>query len=330
MPGGNLPPGMNYRKLGRFGVRVSEVALGGWLTHGRTLEDDATSRIVHRAFDLGVNFFDTADVYNRGEAEKSLSKAISSLKREDLFIATKCFFPMSDAPNDRGLSRKHIVESVHNSLRRLNVDYIDLMQFHRMDPETPVDETVRAIEDLIRQGKVLYWGTSEWSAHKISEAVLTSEALNCNPPASNQPSYSMFVRGIEDAVLPVCEQYGIGNVVFSPLAQGVLTGKYLPGSPPPTGSRGADEKSNMFMGSLLTDETLARVQTLKTYVEGLGYKLPQFALAWCLRKGAVSSVIVGATSIEQLEANVTASGLTLEGEIWKRAEDILSGASESA
>jgi voltage-dependent potassium channel beta subunit len=321
---------MNYRKLGRFGVRVSEVALGGWLTHGRTLEDDATSRIVHRAFDLGVNFFDTADVYNRGEAEKSLAKAIGSLRREDLVIATKCFFPMSDRPNDRGLSRKHIVESVHGSLRRLNVEYIDLMQFHRVDPETPVDETVRAIEDLILQGKVLYWGTSEWPAHKISEAVLTSKALNCNPPASNQPSYSMFVRKIEEAVFPVCEQYGIGNVVFSPLAQGVLTGKYLPGSPPPAGSRGADEKSNMFMGSLLTDQSLKRVQDLKAYVEGLGYTLPQFALAWCLRQSVVSSVIVGATSVEQLEANVAASGLSLDPEVWNRAENILSGESESA
>ncbi len=316
---------MNYRKLGRYGVKVSEVSLGGWLTHGRTLEDAATSQIVHRAFELGINFFDTADVYNVGEAEKALAIAIKPLKREDLFIATKCFFPMSDRPNDRGLSRKHIFESVHNSLRRLQLDYIDLMQFHRVDPDTPVDETVRAIDDLIRQGKVLYWGVSEWPAHKLTEAVLTARDLNANPPASNQPSYSMLNRYIEDAVLPVSEQYGIGNVVFSPLAQGVLSGKYLPGQPPPAGTRGGDDKSNMFMGNLLKDDVLTRVQNLKGFAESLGYTLPQFALAWCLRQKMVSSVIFGATSIEQLEANVAATEVAQDQEVWTRAEGILAG-----
>lgn len=321
---------MNYRKLGRCGVRVSEVALGGWLTHGRTLSDETTSQLVHRAFELGVNFFDTADVYNRGEAEKALAVAIKQLRREDLFIATKCFFPMSDLPNDRGLSRKHIFESVHASLKRLQLDYIDLYQFHRLDPETPIDETVRAIDDLIRQGKVLYWGTSEWPAHKITEAVLTAKELNACSPASNQPSYSMFARGIEDAVLPVSEQHGIGNVVFSPLAQGVLSGKYLPGQPMPEGSRGADDKSNMFMGAVLEESNLKRVQELKSYAETLDCTLPQFALAWCLRQKAVSSVIVGATSLAQLEANVTASGVSFGTDVWKKAEDILAGKSEDS
>lgn len=321
---------MNYRKLGRYGVKVSEVSLGGWLTHGRTLEDATTSQIVHRAFDLGINFFDTADVYNAGEAEKSLAIAIKPLKREDLFIATKCFFPMSDRPNDRGLSRKHIVESVHNSLKRLEVDYIDLMQFHRLDPETPIDETIRAIEDLIRQGKVLYWGVSEWPAQKLTEAVLLAKELNANPPASNQPNYSMLQRYIEDAVIPVSEQYGIGNVCFSPLAQGVLTGKYLPGQPAPAGSRGADDKSNMFMGGVLKDDVLQRVQNLKAYAESLGCTLPQFALAWCLRQKAVSSVIVGATSIAQLEANVAAAGVSFDAEIWTKAENILAGKEEGS
>jgi aryl-alcohol dehydrogenase-like predicted oxidoreductase len=321
---------MNYRKLGRFGVRVSEIALGGWLTHGRTLADETTSQIVHRAFDLGINFFDTADVYNQGEAEKSLAVAINGIKREDLFIATKCFFPMSDAPNDRGLSRKHIFESVHNSLKRLNLDYLDLMQFHRLDLDTPIDETIRAIDDLIKQGKVLYWGVSEWPAHKLTEAVLTSKDLNANPLASNQPNYSMLHRPIEDAVLPVSKQYGIGNVVFSPLAQGVLTGKYLPGQKPPEGTRAADDKSNMFMGWVMKDETLQRVQNLKAYVESLGHTMPQFALAWCLRQKAVSSVIVGATSIAQLESNASASGITLDADVCKKAEAILSGTEESA
>jgi voltage-dependent potassium channel beta subunit len=320
---------MNYRKLGRYGVRVSEVALGGWLTHGRTLEDSATSEIVHRAFDLGINFFDTADVYNQGEAEKSLAIAIKPLKRESIFIGTKCFFPMGEGPNDRGLSRKHIFESVHASLKRLQVDYIDLMQFHRVDADTPVDETVRAIDDLIKQGKVLYWGVSEWPAHKLTEAVLTAKELNANPPASNQPQYHMLNPWIQENVLPVSEQYGIGNVVFSPLAQGVLSGKYLPGQAPAEGTRAADEKSNMFMGGLMNDETLTRVQNLKAFVEGLGYTLPQFALAWCLRQKMVSSVIVGATSIAQLEANVSASGITLDNDVWTQAENILAGKTEN-
>lgn len=320
---------MNYRKLGRYGLKVSEVALGGWLTHGRTLDDGTTSNIVERAFELGINFFDTADVYNQGEAEKSLAIAIKSLKREDLVVGTKCFFPMSDRPNDRGLSRKHIYESVHNSLKRLQVDYIDIMQFHRLDLDTPVDETVRAIDDLIRQGKVLYWGTSEWPAHKLTEAVLTARELNANPPASNQPIYNMLTRYIEEAVIPVSEQYGIGNVVFSPLAQGVLTGKYLPGQQPAAGTRAADDKSNMFMANLMNDQTLSRVQELKAYVEGLGYTMPQFTLAWCLRKKAVSSVIIGATSIEQVEANVAGSGLVLDEDVWTKAENILAGKSET-
>jgi len=320
---------MNYRKLGRYGLKVSEVALGGWLTHGRTLDDGTTTQIVKDAFDRGINFFDTADVYNTGEAEKSLGLAIKSLKREDLVIGTKCFFPMSDNPNDRGLSRKHIFESVHNSLKRMEIDYVDIMQFHRLDLETPVDETVRAIDDLVRQGKVLYWGTSEWPAHKITEAVLTARDLNANPPASNQPLYNMISRGIEDAVLPVSEQYGIGNVVFSPLAQGVLTGKYPPGQAPAAGTRAADDKSNMFMKRMMEDDTLKRVQDLKAYVEGLGYTMPQFTLAWCLRQKAVSSVIIGATSVGQVEANIAASGLVLDSEIWTKAENILTGKKET-
>jgi voltage-dependent potassium channel beta subunit len=316
---------VNYRRLGRSGVKVSEVALGGWLTHGRSLSDESTAAIVRRAFDLGINFFDTADVYNRGEAERSLAISIKDFRREDLFIATKCFFPMSERPNDRGLSRKHIVESVHRSLKRLQLDYLDLMQFHRYDPDTPVDESVRAMDDLIRQGKVLYWGTSEWNDSQISSAVLAAQQLNAHPPVSNQPAYNMLHRGIEDAVIPATEKYGIGNVVFSPLAQGVLTGKYVPGQPPPEGTRAADDSSNMFMQDVMRDEVLTRVQRLKEFSNAQGYTLAQFAVAWCLRQRAVSSVIVGATSVEQLEGNVAASGVELDGGIWARAEGILSG-----
>jgi len=281
---------------------------------------------VNRAFDLGINFFDTADVYNAGEAEKSLGKAIKGFRREDLVIATKCFFPMSDRPNDRGLGQKHIVESVHNRLKRLEVEYIDLMQFHRFDAETPVDETVRAIDDLVRQGKVHYWGVSEWSAHQITNLVHVAKELNANPPATNQPQYHMLNPWIEKGgVLEVSEKFGIGNVVFSPLAQGVLTGKYLPGQTPPEGSRGADDKSNNFMQGMMNDETLTKVQNLKAFAEGKGCTLAQFALAWCLRQKMVTSVIIGASRPEQVDQNVTASGVTFDSAVWEEAEAILKG-----
>ena len=315
---------MNYRKLGRYGLRVSEVSLGGWLTQGRTIDDATTEGIVRRAFDLGINLFDTADVYNAGEAEKSLGLAIRGLTRRDLVIATKCYFPFSDRPNDQGLSRKHVTESVNDSLRRLGTDYIDLMQFHRFDPNTPLDETVRAIDDLVRAGKVLYWGVSEWKAHQIAELCGVAKALNANPPASNQPRYSMLAKGIEESVLPVSEANGMGQIVFSPLAQGILTGKYLPGQPAPAGSRGADATSNNFMkGDLENQETLEKVQKLKAFAQANGHDLGTFALAWCLRQKGVSSVIVGASNVEQLEQNAKASGVTLLDKTWNEAEAIL-------
>lgn len=311
--------------MGRFGVRVSEVGLGGWLTHGRTLKDDVTASVVRTALDAGINFFDTADAYNGGEAEKSLGIALKGVRRDDVVIGTKCFFPMSEKPNDRGLSRKHITEAVHGALARLQTDYIDMMQFHRYDAETPLDETVRAIEDLIRQGKVLYWGVSQWSAVQITDAVHLAERLIANPPASNQPLYNMLERGIEESVLPTCEKFGLGLVVFSPLAQGILTGKYLPGQSPAAGTRGADDTSNMFMGRFMTPEVLERVQKLKAYTEDLGVELPAFALAWCLRQKQVSSVIIGATRPEQVTQNVKASGLSFSQDVWERAEAILDG-----
>ena len=315
---------MNYRKLGRYGIKVSEVSLGGWLTQGRSIDDATTEAIVKRAFDLGINFFDTADVYNAGEAEKSLGLAIQGMARRDLVIATKCYFPFSDKPNDRGLSRKHITESLNDSLKRLGTDYVDLYQFHRFDPDTPLDETVRAIDDLVRAGKVLYWGVSEWSGAQIAELCGIAKSLNANPPVSNQPRYNLLARGIEDSILPVSKANGIGQVVFSPLAQGILTGKYLPGQSAPEGSRGADASSNQFMkGDLENQAVLEKVQRLKTFAEGKGHDLGTFALAWCLRDPGVSSVIVGASSVEQLEQNAKASGVTLSDDVWKEAEAIL-------
>jgi aryl-alcohol dehydrogenase-like predicted oxidoreductase len=317
---------VNYRKLGRFGIRVSEVSVGGWLTQGRSIDDDTTHKIVRTAFDLGVNFFDTADAYNAGEAELSLGKSIVGIPREDLVLATKCYFPISDKPNDRGLGRKHVTESVHKSLKRLGTDYIDLMQFHRFDTDAPLDETVRAIDDLIRQGKVLYWGVSEWTGQQITDVVQIAEKLNANPPASNQPRYSILARGIEKEVVPVSERFGIGQVVFSPLAQGILTGKYLPGAAAPSGTRGADDSSNMFMRDSLSDQQLlARVQKFKAFAESHGHTISEFSLAWCLRKPIISSVITGASSPEQVVANVKASGVVFDEQIWNQAEAILDG-----
>jgi voltage-dependent potassium channel beta subunit len=316
---------MNYRRLGRSGVRVSEISLGGWLTHGRTLDDSATENLVRLAFDRGINFFDTADVYHNGAAETALGKAIHGIRRDDLFLATKCYFPMTDLPNDQGLSRKHIFESVHHSLKRLGTDYVDLFQFHRFDAYCPMDESVRAIDDLVRQGKVLYWGVSEWSGDQIRLAHHIAREFNCHFPVSNQPSYSLLNRKIDQHVIPTSQELGVGQVVFSPLAQGVLTGKYKPGEAPPAGSRAADPTSNQFITGMLTDETLSRVQTLGKWAEGKGLTLVQVALGWCLRQPNVSSVIIGATSAAQLEANIAASGVTLSAAEWAEAEAILDG-----
>ncbi|MFM9873592.1 MAG: aldo/keto reductase, partial [Fimbriimonadaceae bacterium] len=256
-------------------------------------------------------------------AEISLAKAIKGFRRDDLVIGTKCFFPFTQGVNDRGLSRKHIFESVHHSLKRLRTDYVDLMQFHRYDPETPPEETVRAIDDLIRQGKVLYWGVSEWPSARIVRACHVAKEWNCCLPVSNQPRYNMLDRKIEDRVIPVSEEYGLGQVVFSPLAQGVLTGKYEPGKAAPKGSRGADDKSNMFMGNDLEDKNLKKVMALQDLAKKEGCTVGQLALAWCLRQPNVSSVIVGATSTAQIEENVGASGLELSADIWEKCEKIL-------
>ncbi|MCH8979399.1 MAG: aldo/keto reductase family protein [Armatimonadetes bacterium] len=314
---------MKYRQLGSSGLRVSEVALGGWLTQGRTIDDATTESIVRRAFELGVTSFDTADVYNSGEAELALGKAVKSLKREDIVVATKCYFPMSDNPNDRGLGRKHVIESVHASLRRLQMDYVDVFQYHRYDESVPMEEMVRSMDDMARQGKILYWGVSEWPVSRIVEACHVAEQLGCHPPVSNQPQYNMLNRYIEPEILPACVRYGMGQVVFSPLAQGVLTGKYKPGEAAPKGSRGADDSSNQFMQGWMGDETLARVQSLADLAKRLGCTIGQFALAWCLRQPGVSSVIVGATNTEQIEQNAAASELDVPESAWADADRIL-------
>jgi voltage-dependent potassium channel beta subunit len=314
---------MKYRNLGSSGLKVSEVAYGGWLTTGRTVSDQTTDDIVHKAFDLGITFFDTADVYHRGEAELSLAKSIKSLKRSDIVIGTKCFFPMSDNPNDCGLSKKHIFESLHGSLQRLDLDYVDLLQFHRYDPETPIEESVRAVGELIAQGKMLYWGVSEWPAEQIARAHHIAKELNVAPPVSNQPCYNIVHRYIEKAVLPISIELGVGQVCFSPLAQGILTGKYKPGASAPAGSRGADDTSNTFMTGHMEDEDLlSKVEKLSGLAADLGCSTPQLALAWILSHDGISSVIVGATKLSQIEDNAAASDLEFEDDVWKKIDTI--------
>jgi voltage-dependent potassium channel beta subunit len=311
---------MQYRNLGRSGLQVSEIGLGSWLTLGSSVDHADTREVVQRAFDLGINFFDTADAYARGRAEEVLGDALRGIPRHYVVVATKAFFPMSDRPNDRGLSRKHLFESVEASLRRLGTDYLDLHQCHRPDPATPVEETVCAYEDLVRQGKVLYWGVSEWSAAQIVDACRTADARGAYRPVSNQPQYSILRRQIEAEVLPISRREGLGQVVFSPLGQGVLTGKYSGGARP-ADSRAADAERNQFMTRYLAPEVLERIDGLRPLADELGLSLAQLALAWCLRQPGVSSAIIGATRVSQLDENCKASGTGLPDEVRARIDE---------
>jgi aryl-alcohol dehydrogenase-like predicted oxidoreductase len=317
---------MNYRKLGRAGVKVSEVSLGSWLTYGNATENQTAQECIAKAYDLGINFFDTANVYAGGEAEKVVGAALKGYRRDSYVLATKVFFRMGDGPNDTGLSRKHIMEQAHASLRRLGTDYIDLYQCHRYDDSVPLDETLRALDDLVRQGKVLYVGVSQWSAQNIADALEIAEKRGFDRIVSNQPIYNAINRDLESEVMPLCEKEGIGQVVYSPLAQGVLTGKYQPNQAPPVDSRAADPKQNQFLPPERLDAALLeRVQKLKPVAEKLGLSMPQLALAWCLRKPNVSSVIIGASRPSQVEDNAKASGADVPDEVWSEMDAILSG-----
>ncbi len=291
---------------------MSAVGLGSWLTIGNAIDASATARLVADAFERGVNLFDTADVYAQGEGEKALGQALAGLPRHRLVVATKCFFPMSDDPNDRGLSRKHIHESIRGSLRRLGMDYVDLYQCHRYDPDVPLLETARAMDDLIRQGLVLYWGTSQWPAELLQEVVATCAAEGLHAPISNQPLYNLFDRGIEKAVLPTSARLGIGQLVYSPLAQGVLTGKYGPGVPPPAESRAADPRSNQFVGRYMSERHLAQARDLVALAQRHDTNAGRLALAFCLRDLRVSSVLVGARDSWQLAHNLAAVDVVVD------------------
>ena len=317
---------MDYRHLGASGVRVSEISLGSWLTYGGYVAEEAAVACVHRALELGINFFDTANVYMRGGAEEVVARALRGVDRDDYVLATKVFFPMGDGPNDSGLSRKHVMEQCERSLRRLETDYVDLYQCHRPDPDTPVDETLRALDDLVTQGKVLYVGVSEWSAEQIEEARLVQADLGLDPLVSNQPQYSMLHHDIEDAVMPTCRRLGIGQIVWSPIAQGVLAGKYRPGDEPPAGTRAASPSDSGFMQRFMEDAVLEAVQRLGPIAEEAGLTMPQLALAWVLRYDNVSSAIIGASRPEQVEENAGAAGVRLSDDVLEAVDEALSGA----
>jgi voltage-dependent potassium channel beta subunit len=314
---------MEYRQIGKWGIRVSEIGLGSWLTYGGIVDETDAIEQIRLAFGMGINFFDTANVYARGRSEEIIGKAIKSFRRDDVVIATKVFFPVGDGPNERGLSRKHIVEQCHQSLKRLGTEYIDLYQCHRHDPDVPAFEVVRTMDDLSRQGKILYWGVSEWTGEQIEEAVVLADDLGAMPPISNQPQYNMLARQVEESVIPVCNSLGLGQLAFSPLAQGILTGKYRPSQPFPKDSRGANDSANSFMIRLLNRENLQIVENLKAIADEQSMSMSQLALAWCLRLKEVASVIVGATKTAQIEDNAKASGKKLSNEVLRQIDDLL-------
>ncbi|MFI0469994.1 MULTISPECIES: aldo/keto reductase family protein [Saccharopolyspora] len=319
---------MEFRHLGRSGLVISEIAYGNWITHGSQVAEDAATACIRAALDAGITTFDTADVYAEGRAEAVLGRALRGERREGLEIFTKVYFPTGPGRNDRGLSRKHIMESIDASLRRLQTDHVDLYQAHRYDPETPLEETIEALADVVRAGKAHYIGVSEWTAEQIRAGHALARELHV-PLVSNQPQYSALWRVIEDEVVPASAELGIGQIVWSPIAQGVLTGKYLPGSAPPAGSRATDSNGGAtFVARFLRDDVLERVQQLEPLAAEAGLSPAQLAVAWVLQNPNVSAAIIGASRPEQIAENVAASGVRLEAGLLRRMEEILAPVAE--
>ena len=310
---------MRYRKVGSSGLAVSEISLGSWLTYGGSVGEETAIACVRRAYELGVNYFDTADAYAKGEAELVLRKALEPFPRHHLVIATKAYWPMSDDPNDQGLSRKHVIESVEGSLRRLGTDYVDIFYCHRFDDQAPLEETLRAIDDLVTQGKVLYGAISEWPGEQISAAHVAEQRLSLHPLIADQVCYNLLDPSIEADVLPRARASGMGIVAFSPLAQGVLTGKYL-GGRRPTGSRAAEARTGRIVSEYL-GECDAKVESLAPIARAAGLSLGQLALRWVLRLPDVASALVGATSVSQLEENVGAADADLDEAVLRQVRE---------
>jgi len=311
---------MNRRKLGDSDLEVSEISLGSWLTYSGGVERDQTEACTRAAFDAGINFFDTANAYGRGAAETAWGEILSAYPRDSYVLATKLFFPMSD--RDRGLSAAQVHKQVDASLARLRTDYVDLYQCHRFDVRTPIEETMEALTDVVKAGKARWLGFSEWTAEQIEAALAVPGAAKF---VSSQPQYSMLWRGPEADIFPLCARHGISQIVWSPLAEGVLTGKYLPGQPPPPGSRATSREMGAFIRDRLDDDTLAAVQRLRPIAEGAGLTMVQLALAWVLRRPEVASAIVGASRPEQVHANAAASGVTLSPDALAAIDEALAG-----
>jgi aryl-alcohol dehydrogenase-like predicted oxidoreductase len=318
---------MEFRRLGRSGLSISEISYGNWLTHGSQVEEEQAQACVKAALDAGITTFDTADVYANTRAEAVLGRALAGQRREGLEIFTKVYWPTGLGQNDRGLGRKHIIESANASLKRLQTDYVDLYQAHRFDKTVPLEETMGAFADLVRAGKVLYIGVSEWNAEQIGQGAALARELNV-PLISNQPQYSMLWRVIEAEVIPAAEREGMSQIVWSPIAQGVLTGKYLPGQAPPAGSRATDQTGQNFISRWLRDEVLERVRQLKPIADGLGLSMAQLAVAWVLQNPNVASAIIGASRPEQVAENVKAAGVKLDAEVLAQIDKVLDGVVE--
>jgi len=320
---------VNYRYLGNSGLKISEITYGNWLTHGSQVENDVASACVRAALDAGITTFDTADVYANTVAEQVLGDALQGERRESLEIFTKVYWPTGPkGPNDTGLSRKHILESINGSLKRLGTDYVDLYQAHRYDVETPLEETMQAFADVVRQGKALYIGVSEWTADQIRAGAALAKDLGFQL-ISSQPQYSMLWRVIEDEVVPASKEVGVSQIVWSPMAQGVLSGKYLPGQAAPAGSRATDQKGGaQTISRFMSDETLTAVQNLRPVADELGLSMAQLAVAWVLQNDNVAAALVGASRPEQVAENVKASGVTIPAELMKQIDEALTGVVE--
>ena len=320
---------MEFRRLGRSGLNISEISYGNWLTHGSQVEEEQAHACVRAALDAGITTFDTADVYANTKAESVLGRALAGERRESLEIFTKVFWPTGPGgPNDRGLGRKHIIESANASLKRLQTDYVDLYQAHRFDRTVPLEETMLAFAELVRQGKALYIGVSEWNAEQITRGAALARELNV-PFISNQPQYSMLWRVIESQVVPASEREGLSQIVFSPIAQGVLTGKYTPGGELPAGSRATDDRGSQMISRWMRDDVLTKVQELKPLADEAGLTLSQLAVAWVLQNPNVASAITGASRPEQVHENVKAAGVKLEAELLEKIDKVLEGVAET-
>lgn len=314
---------MQYRQMGKWGVKLSSIGLGSYLTIGFTLDEEQSRATVRAAYDAGINFYDTANAYNGGEGERMIGKCLKEFRRSSLFVITKVHAPMGPGPNDQGLSKKHIFEQCNESLRRLDMEYVDLYMCHRPDPSTPLEETVRAMEDLARMGKILYWGVSEWPAEMMVSANAIAREIGARGIGVNEPRYSLLYRYPERSIFPTCAREGIGNVVFSPLAHGMLTGKYKPGQPAPEGTRAASDDTNKVIKALYwTEENKQKCQQLAKIAQDMGTTAAVLSLAWVLRRQEVTSAIIGATKVYQIEENVKAADLVIPQDVLKQLDEL--------